>query len=199
MKHTKNPIFQKTFWVITALFLLFVVPLTLAAWMATKDKLFSKHTTNHGTLIQPPIALSELKLRADHQRQLKHHWVLLYMLQGPCDKDCNKVLYSFRQIRTATGKNRNRVIRAVLTFHKQTKRDKVLDKLLRTDYAGTLHVVSLWPDKNILRSHVPHFPKSGDVYMVDPIANVMMYYGAAWRSEDIFKDLSRLLKISQIG
>jgi hypothetical protein len=39
----------------------------------------------------------------------------------------------------------------------------------------------------------------GRVFVVDPLGNVMMRYGADATTKGIQKDLKRLLKVSQIG
>ena len=120
---------------------------------------------------------------------------------GQCDKNCETWLYNIRQVRRATGKHRGRVERIILTFNSERK-DPKLHSLLQHEYTGTQHLStqqSLFT-KIIKRNvHADYALKQGTIYVVDPHGNVMMTYRPDASPTDIYKDMERLLKVSQIG
>lgn len=191
---------KKITWTFIFLFLLFAIPLTLASWMFIKDKPLFSHTTNHGELIQPPLDMVKLNLPMS-QQTWKGHWLLLYVNPNVCDKSCETAMYNMRQINTAIGKNRNRVQRAILTFSDRPV-DIHLQELLNTKFKGTLHLV-VSKQAFLDFSQQDKFSKialqTGGIYLVDPLGNVMMFYALASDPMGIFKDLTRLLKLSSIG
>ncbi|MGB5671107.1 MAG: hypothetical protein WBM71_11195, partial [Sedimenticolaceae bacterium] len=42
-------------------------------------------------------------------------------------------------------------------------------------------------------------PKGGQLFLVDPLGNLMMYYNLEVPAKGMMRDLQKLLKISQIG
>ncbi|MDF3054797.1 MAG: hypothetical protein K0Q74_704 [Gammaproteobacteria bacterium] len=114
---------------------------------------------------------------------------------GSCDKN----LYYMRQIRTATGKDSRRVVRAILTFSPATS-GQYLQNALRLDFPGTLHfVVSQDAWQRFIATNPSTRSMQNAIFLVDPLGNVMMMYPHGTPPMDIFKDLSRLLKLSKIG
>lgn len=186
------------------LFLLFAIPLTLATWMFIHGKPLVPHTTNHGQLIQPPLDIANLGLLTD-QQNWKNHWLLLYVNPtNTCTKNCEQALYNMRQIRTATGKDRERVQRAILTFSDtQPFTDTHLQQLLKTTFSGTLHLTtSLQAFFRFTQqdsSSAKIATQYGGIYLADPHGNVMLFYPPNTAPMGIFKDLTRLLNLSQIG
>lgn len=182
------------------LFVLFMVPLLLASWMVMKHQYLPSSTTNHGQLLQPPLDIRNLTLASDPQ-DWKNHWLLLYVNPHVCGKSCEKALYDIRQIRTATGKDSERVQRGILTFS-DASTDVHLEKILTTAFNGTVHfktfkknftefVQNSVSEKTVLQT--------GGIYIVDPLGNMMMFYSLESDPMGIFKDLTRLLKLSNIG
>lgn len=189
---------KKPFWIILSLFILFGVPLIMAAWMAAKDQPLVTHTTNYGELISPPLSLASLALPAN-QQAWRGRWLLLYVNPEVCDTSCEKALYNIRQIRTATGKNSDRVARAMMAF---SEADPHLQQLLANDFEGTLY---LTPSKAAFATLVQgtaaekRVLQEGGIYLVDPLGNIMMFYPLDSDPMGILKDLTRLLKLSHIG
>lgn len=182
------------------LLLLFMVPLLLASWMVMKREPLLSGTTQHGQLIQPPLDIARLNLIGNQHIQTGH-WLLLYVNPKTCETQCEKALYDIRQIRTATGKEIERVERGVLTFSSTSTDDK-LQQMLRDEFEGTSHFVTSeqafgafvknsGSEKEVLQS--------GGIYVVDPLGNVMMFYSLHAEPMGIFKDLTKLLKLSHIG
>jgi cytochrome oxidase Cu insertion factor (SCO1/SenC/PrrC family) len=197
---------KKPFWVLLILLLLFAVPLLLAWFFTAENDHLGQGTTNHGQLLLPPLDLSKLDLRDTQSQPIapslwKGRWLMLYVSPGTCNEACAKGLYYLRQIRTATGKHSERVQRGVLTFSGQPT-DIKLQQMLSTDFAGTLHLVTTSAAFTNFIHNTPNEKlalQQGGIYLVDPLGNVLMWYQQNTDPMGIYKDLMRLLKISNIG
>ncbi len=186
-----------TFWLIT---LIFCIPL-LAAWFAYSNGLFlSGRTTNRGTLLIPPISIQTLDLKDKENQQvaslLRGKWWLLYLTAQPLDAESQRNLYYMRQIRQATGKNRDRVARAIVTVQESSNTSAQLAK----QFPGTAFFI-ISPEKiaGLEKATKKLALARGSLYLVDPLGNIMMSYALDAPPKGILKDLERLLKVSQIG
>ena len=190
MTQTKN---KKNTYTLTFLLLLFIVPLGLAFWMYSSGKTPFQHTTNRGQLIQPVLNTAPLHLGLEPD-----YWWLVYVSPNTCDPSCEKILYNIRQIHTATGKDSDRVKRAILTFTDTAMNQHVADSL-KTDFAGTVSVTlsrSLFTQFLNKQPGTQEAIERGGIYLIDPMGNIMMFYALSTPPMDIFKDLTHLLKIS---
>lgn len=183
------------YFTIIGLIALFLVPFILAYLTYSKGLFLSGHTVNQGQLILPPIDITKLTLKDEMGHPISKQlflgrWSLLYVTPQ-CDERCVKNLYYMRQIRQATGKNRERVQRVLLTLSDQPI-TKQLKQLLQKEYAGTEHVIAT---KNFKKLAL----HQSSLYLVDPHGNVMMFYYTDTQPKQILKDLQRLLRVSQIG
>lgn len=185
--------------VLTILTLTFTVPM-LAAWFAySKGTFISGHTVNRGVLISPPINIATLQLATDqNQIAAKFHgkWWMVYLTNNPQDNLSLRNLYYMRQIRQATGKNRDRVERAIVTLEITPE----LKQWLGQNYPNTL-LFKISPEKlAVLTSATKKLALTkGSLYLVDPLGNIMMSYAPDAAPKGILKDLERVLKVSQIG
>lgn len=196
----KSPMLLLTF-----LGIIFILP-TVLAWIVYHEHggIFHK-TSNYGELIIPPRDLGKLTLytpdgKIFSQEVLRKKWLMLYVNPGLCSNNCEKELYNMRQIRLATGKESERVQRAIVTM--QGHADDQLTKLIETNYQGTFQLqTSIKELQQWLAglSAAPLAIKEGYLYLVDPLGNVMMEYPVSADPSGIYKDLKKLLKVSQIG
>jgi hypothetical protein len=103
-------------WVLIALFAL---P-PMAAWLFFfNPQWLPQGRTNHGTLIDPPRPVIGLELRTPDGVRfdwevLKDLWTLTLVSEGGCDTACIETLIEARQIRRATGANRQRIDRLLI-------------------------------------------------------------------------------------
>ena len=65
-----------------------------------------------------------------------------------------------------------------------------VSKALRIDYPALIQLESFVPGT---------FIKGHGIYLVDPLGNIMMYYGFDFAGKELLKDLKKLLKNSNIG
>lgn len=184
---------KKSIFILSLVILIFIGPL-IGAW------LFFNHvrlmaTVNHGILIQPPFSVSQLNLqyekladRKPSEKDFRGHWVLVYSPILPCLSDCQWDLYKIRQVRTALGKDQNRIMRLVVT-HTSEKREK-FKELLEKSYPGTYLATGFQLPTQLI---------PGSLYIADPLGNIMMVYRSNFNAENLLKDLTRLCNISQIG
>ncbi len=177
------------------LFLLFMLPYCLAWWAYTHAS-WRQQLSNYGELIQPLIAFDHLHVHNTQGEPIafdnfQGRWTLLYVQSGACSVQCEQNLVQMRQIWLALGKDAGRVSRVLATTDETSQR---LRSKLQADYAGTLHALIDETGLNAL-----HQIDVGGLYIVDPDGHVMMHYEERFNAKGVFKDISRLLRISQIG
>ncbi len=153
-------------------------------------ELLPSMTTNNGTLIQPPIQLSELKLEPEHK------WLLLIPVGKSCDANCEETLHMTRQIHIGLGKYTPRIQRVILT---QTKIDSAFEALLAREH-NEVKLISIDGTSTLAelkRLASGQFEQM--VFVMDPNGNIMMYFTPDQVGKPMLKDLKHLLKISSIG
>jgi hypothetical protein len=113
---------------------------------------------------------------------------------GRCEADCVEQLTLMRQLRLATGKDRDRIERVLLVTGSSLPAPDVL-----APFAGT---VVLRASAEALQTLLPVAAGTSvadHVYLVDPLGNLMMRYPKSPDGSRIRKDLERLLRVSRIG
>ncbi len=199
------------------------IPLTMilaATWLwyfvarGDLDLVGALGTANQGTLVQPPRQIDDYELLDESGRRMRYadldpRWTMVVPGRGArCGEDCEHSLYLTRQIRTAMGKDYNRLRR----FHVseagpggtrltvQTLSDGQpapggnLDGFLEQEH-GKLQAFSLSTDSyNALFGE--HGVDETTWYLVDPAGWVMMSYNKGVAYKDVISDLKFLLKNS---
>jgi hypothetical protein len=184
---------------VVLLFVLFFGPLAMA-WVLYygSGDWRPEGRSNHGVLIEPPTPLPETALvLADGSLTrpdvLRHVWTLLYIDDGVCAEACREALYRSRQVRIALGKEIERVQRLYLYRGDNTDLAGDHPDLIAADAGspGGLDLLAAFP---------LDAPPSGDnIYLVDPLGNLMMRFPLEDDARDIYLDLKKLLKLSRIG
>jgi cytochrome oxidase Cu insertion factor (SCO1/SenC/PrrC family) len=153
-------------------------------------------TVNYGELLAArPLPDPKLTL-ADgtpfQLSQLRGKWALVTVDAGRCDAYCDRKLLYLRQLRLTQGKNMDRVERVWLIADGATPRAEAA-----ASYQGT------WLVRGAAAELLGAFPATGatsdHIYLVDPLGNLMMRFPRDPEPKLMIKDLSRLLKASQIG
>jgi len=174
--------------------LVFFGPLLVAAWMYYGGH-FNRATsgTNHGTLLEPLLSLSDQLPDSGLLSRSKGRWLLLYANAAPCARSCRAALYTMRQGRLMLGKDQNRVVRGFL--HGDTPPDRVF---LADEHQGliTTQDVSL---TRLLNNKKPAELPSGGYFLVDPLGNLVMYFRPNIDPSDMVDDIEHLLRLSHIG
>ena len=150
---------------------------------------------NYGELLSPtPLptdAVTPIAGLPYGRQGLEGRWVLVYAGPAACDRGCEEALYFMRQVRTAQGKEMDRVKRLWLVTDGGVPPASALEgqqglEVARTDPAwlGPLGGPS---------------DARGRVYLVDPQGLVMLRYPPGPEPKRMIKDLERLLKYSRTG
>ncbi len=171
--------------------------------------------SNYGELLSiqrlPEAPLAHLDGKPFHLAGFKGKWVLVTFDGSACLEACVKKLHNMRQVRTALGRERDRVERAWLITD-----DAPLSTMTIREYDGTRMLRT--PDPSLLRAFavakgqgnapVPApVPASGTapgnatdhIYLIDPLGNLVLRFPKNEQPARMKKDLDRLLKYSRIG
>jgi len=149
-------------------------------WLAYERRWFAGQAGNYGELIPPRPLAGPLAA-------LKGKWVLVTFDAAACGPACEKKLYIVRQVRRAQGKEAERIERLWLVTDGARPRAQLLAAIEGTHVAGAA------------AETLKAFPGTADIYLVDPLGNLMMRFPADADPPKMIKDLERLLKYSRFG
>jgi hypothetical protein len=160
--------------------------------------------TNYGTILDPrnypmPKLAGHLLGAAATDPVIgleayKGKWLMLQVDSGACAEACQKRMYDIRQLRTAQGKEMDRIERVWLITD-----DAPIDTMLIRQHDGAR---MLKVDPVALKAWLPTESDtqiSDHIYLIDPLGNLMMRYQKNADANKIKKDLSKLLRASAIG
>jgi len=146
-------------------------------------------TMNYGELIEPAGlqgSFTDLSGTAVSVESLRGKWVLLYAGPAGCEAACKQLIYYMRQSRTAQGEHMDRIERVWVITDQGTP-----DANWLKDYPG----MKVWRGE-------PRLPAPADparhVYLLDPLGKLIMRYPENPEPKRIIKDLSRLMKFSNV-
>ena len=150
---------------------------------------------NQGQLVQPPVHLS-----LEQIGDVDGKWLILYVLDQPCDQGCIENVTALRQIHRAAGRNGKHLGVALLG---NTTKDPELRIRLDTIYPefrfpvdpGQTALETL-ENINMDLAREKADPDNIHTYILDPMRNVILAYQTDADPADIHKDLKRLLKWS---
>lgn len=178
------------------IFALFFGPLILVMLMRSAWWQYQPaNLKNEGHLVSPPVHLS-----LGQAQGIDKKWLILYVLDQPCDQACIDHVTALRQIHRASGRNRDYLGVVLLgTGSTEPELKSRLESIypefkLLTDHGGaaseTLAAVNTGVAENTGDATPIH------TYVLDPMLNVILAYGTNSNPNDIHKDLKRLLKWS---
>lgn len=184
---------------ILLIFAISIVPFGIA-WFLAEHPEKVKLGTNHGILITPPLPteLSDFsgydQFSAENIGELKGHWILLNPItEAECGPVCAEGLYKTQQLTLMMGKDISRIRRLAVLFDQTAH---VLPKQWQED-ARLLKAVPSVSLKQMLNQIIDLKP--GYLIIMDPLGNLMMKYEPGYDPYKVKSDLSKLLRISQIG
>lgn len=207
MQQVADKIVRKNRLTLVLLILAFLVPVVVA-WLMLQSMENAEQgkTKNYGDLVNPPRPLQEIQLQrlaggAFTGEDLRGKWTLVYFHGGDCDAQCADVISRMKQVRLAQGANMARVQRLYVML------DDVAQESLRTqmqNYPGLIVVSGSATEQasfagQFASESTAQAEKLNQVYLVDPLGNLMMRYPVDFKLIHLIKDLEHLLKYSQIG
>ena len=151
---------------------------------------------NYGELIEPRMLADSPLTLVDgapfRLSQLHGKWVIASVDSGRCDAYCDRKLLFMRQLRLTQGKNTDRMERVWLISDDAAPRAETLKQ-----YEGTWVVRANGAD--LLKQFPAPGAASEHIYLIDPLGNLMLRFPRNPDPRLMIKDLTRLLKASQIG
>lgn len=156
--------------------------------------------TNYGDILDPrqypmpELSMTDLDGKPASLAALQGKWIMLNVDDGACNETCNRQLYEMRQLRTAQGKERDRVERVWLITD-----DAPVPDQIKTEYAGT-HMLRVNPEAMKAWLPVEEGATIMDhMYMIDPLGNLMMRWPKDADPSRVKRDIGKLLRASSIG
>ena len=188
----KNPY---TLWFVV---LSFVAPAVLAYSMYFFGDIQS--FTNKGEILDPIVHISDFELTDQEGKlipteKLTYKWRIISFLKADCDESCKSRIFDSRQIYTLLGKDRHRVIRMFVHLEPESA---TLKEYLAAEHPNVIHVRG--KEDRIVKALTNNASiTQNEIYIMDPMGNVMMRFTQDQPDKDLLKDIKRLLKASQIG
>ena len=153
----------------------FIIPAVISWGLYRYHDYFQLGTTNHGTLLNPPVKAEYLYSDGNARK-----WRIIQVSGDLCDAACIKTDYQLRQLQKALGKDRDRVQVVLMGPH----------------YAPLQKLQSTIGSDKISKAQ---FAVNNKIYLVDPDGNLFMYYSSDASPMHILKDVKKVLEVSQIG
>ncbi len=185
--------------ILLGLALIFILPFTIAATLHLLNLKPASHS--YGDLITPPKAL---KLTTLHDVQGKEytaqHWLKIWSivtLATACEAQCQAQMHLLKQLHSSLGKESKRVQRILLVTD-DLKADAY--KTLQAQYPDLIILTAADAEAaNFVGQFSIKEQKNGNVYLVDPLGNLMMAYSKNQNPKGMQTDMKRLLKNSWAG
>ena len=153
-------------------------------------------STANGQLINPPRLLPDMPLLPNatgESPRFRGKWSLVIFGDGDCDENCRTRLHETRQVRKVLNRDQDRVQRVLYVTGGSLDTD-----FIKTEHPGLVVIEKNAPVAKALLEAISD-RQSGDVFLVDPIGNLMMRFPRDTGMKGIHTDLKQLLKLSRIG
>ena len=157
---------------------------------------------NNGQLLSPPIDVGKLGVTYDYQpfniETIERDWMIFQFIKGDCSLICDDAAYVARQANIALNRESIRVSRFLLSD--SDKNFDILQKYKPLNHAtyGESSLIT----KEFESQNINPF-EEGSLFVVDPLGNIIMFYGPKEDKNENFKqileDLKKLLRVSKIG
>ncbi len=189
-----KPRSMKTFYL---LILVFVLPFTMAVLLHFID--LKPTGKSYGNLVQPPKSLQipmlkDLQGKAFKPEQWNKIWNLVTVDATGCAEVCAARVHMLKQVHTSINKDIDRVQRVLLVpadIGLQAYSD------IQKKYPDLVILVGV--DAEMVKFSAEFDARKGNVFLVDPLGNLMMSYPDKFDPKGLRSDLTRLLKNSWAG
>ena len=197
MSETKTDARRKGRLTLLFLALVFLGPMLAAVLLYLTDFVWRPSgTTEHGMLYQPPRPMADETMTlvdpTGTRASLRGKWTLIYLGPGDCGAPCRQALEEMRQVRRALGREMSRVQRLYVVTAGTAD-----TAFLAREHPG-IGLIAEAPAVRTIEAEIGQ-RGSGDIFLTDPLGNLVMRYPAGTAIKDIHKDLKRLLTVSSIG
>lgn len=183
-----------------------ILLLSSVLYYMANNKMVDLGTVNNGTLISPPLLLSDLNLKTadgqvfDYTKQ-DSKWSFVVVGGKDCNETCERMLYISRQAHHALERRMPRINRIYLNH--EAVAGENLKQLLADEYKTTTMVYADKKELNaLIKGSAIEQLEENRFYVVDHNGWMMMYYQAENTEQNtlntlgkkIIKDMKRLLK-----
>ncbi len=200
-------VIRKNQFKLLGIFAIAVVPVIFAFTMYFGGMAIPSSKTNKGNLVLPPIPLSVLGYAADGDGvyvQTDNKWVLLLLGNGSCELACKDLLHTVRQVNISMGREMERVARAITLSASDAQQAEVLETYPNIQLWSSVIDQESFSQQAAERGAVVvnaevDATESWQLWLVDPLGNMVLQYDASHTGYDMIADLKRLLKLSNIG
>ena len=183
--------------VLLILAVVFLLPFTVAALLHLLD--FKPNGKSYGDLIQPPKSLQFPALKDGQGKSFKSQqwlkkWSVVMLDSSDCAAPCQAKVQLLKQVHTSLNKDIKRVQRVLLVpndIQGETMNE------LQKKYPDL--IILAGADAETVKFANEFNVTAGEVYLVDPLGNLMMSYSEKMDPKGIRSDLTRLLKNSWAG
>jgi len=158
---------------------------------------------NRGTLIRPPRPLSYEAFQPVPQarkplKEIRGRWVMVHPIVPGEEMACRRLLDDTRRLHPLFSKDIPRVRRLAVWIASNPPDPGLLQDLL---HDRDLYVAMVSKDfwQQLERTVDGRALRCGQLLLLDPLANLMMWYDADFDPYGLYHDLKRLLQASRIG
>jgi hypothetical protein len=168
----------------------FATPLILALLVHWRSDWQPVGRLEHGELMRPVRVLEPPRLSDPDGRRLddtlfRGRWTLLYSSPASCGADCLRLMDTLVRVCRAQPRGPGRVQRVLVV------------RVLPEETARVLRQID--PGLRMALSAEPWGLPQGQVYLVDPLGNLVLRYPPGFAPQGLARDLGRLLGLSRIG
>lgn len=186
--------------ILLGLALIFVLPFTIAATLHLLN--ISPASRSYGDLMAPPKALKFTTLHDTQGKDFSAQqwlkiWSVVMVDTTGCEAPCQAQAHLLKQVHTTLAKDAKRVQRVLLVpGHLQAE----AFASLQTQYPDLIILGGADAETaNFTSQFSVNGQVTGNVYLVDPLGNLMMSYSKNQDPKGMQTDLKRLLKNSWAG
>jgi hypothetical protein len=185
---------MKTFYLLIAVFIL---PFTMAVLLHFID--LKPSGKSYGNLIQPPKSLQipmlkDAQGKAFKPEQWNKIWSIVAIDSTGCAAQCAERVHMLKQVHTSMNKEIDRVQRVLLV---PTGMKSEVSSELQKKYPDL--IILAGTDQESVKFAAEFDVNKGNVFLVDPLGNLMMSYPDKFDPKGLYSDLKRLLKNSWAG
>jgi hypothetical protein len=187
------------------LVIIFAAPLVGAYYAYSTRDTRTYTTVNNGEFYNKPQDLADIafvnqagEITAFNSFDKK--WYVVIVADGQCDLDCEAALNKIARVRAMNGKNLHRIVSLFVHRGLSEERSTWLTENYKVNGISAQNPAELdqWLKPFYEARNEASFDKNR-IYLIDPLKKLMMSYKLDVEPKAIFKDLKRLLKVSQVG
>ena len=186
--------------ILIGMFVFFAIPIVVVTIMYQYN--WHPKSFSYGELIKPIVKINvsnhfELNLKKENidRKLFDERWSFVY-LTDKCGIVCENRLHDLRQIHASFEKDIPRIQRVLITSDKDTNRiqEKYPDLIILNKPIESVANLSSQFNTPLYKAI-----NSDNVYIVDPMSNLMMLYTNKIKPIEIRKDIAKLLKSAWAG